>query len=108
MSGNLTDGGIITITEKDYDGGTLDWYCRHHKSNVAYLATRIQQLVENPDDEQFREFFYKHFQTTIHEYLKSVYPVYNPQTKEMIDWEDTTMFGKATSDKKQELRDNNE
>jgi len=104
MSGNLKEGGIVAITEKDYDGGdTLDWYCRHHKGNVAYLATRIQELVENPDDEKYRDFFYNHFAATIYEYLKSIYPVLNPTTKELIHWEDTPMFGKASSDKMDEL-----
>ena len=100
MSGNLNSGGVVVITEIDYDGGdNLEWYCRHHKGNVAYLATRIQQLVENPDDEDFREFFYKHFQATIYDFLKGVYPVFDPKTKEMIEWKDTEFYGRASDDK---------
>ena len=98
MSGNLEDGGVVIITENDYDGGTLEWYCRHHKGNVAYLATRIQQLVENPDDEKYKAFFYKHFQATIYDFLKAIYPVLNPTTKEMVHWKDTEMYGKASGD----------
>ena len=100
MSGDLKSGGIVVVTEKDYDGGdSLEWWCRHHKGNVAYLATRIQQLVENPDDEEYREFFYAHFKRTIHDFLKTIYPVLDPQTKEMVEWKDTDFYGKASDDK---------
>ena len=100
MSGNLREGGIVIVTEKDYDGGdNLEWWCRHHKGNVAYLATRIQELVENPDNEEYRDFFYNHFKATVYEFLKSVYPVLDPISKEMIEWEDTVHYGKASSDR---------
>ena len=95
MSGNLQNG-IVVLSE--VDKGELAWWCAHHKGNVAYLATRIKQLVENPDDEKYKEFFYKHFQATVNDFLKSVYPILNPQTKELVTWEESEHYGKASSD----------
>jgi hypothetical protein len=89
MSGDIGGGGIVMLTDSDREAdGTTDWWCRHHKGNVAYLATRIKQLVDNPDDEEYREFFYTHFATTINDFMKSVYPVFDPVTREIREWKE--------------------
>ena len=28
----------------------LEWWCRYHKMSAGYLATRIMQYFENPDE----------------------------------------------------------
>ena len=60
---------VVTLAE----ARDMEWWLRHHKGNVQYLAMRIQQLVDNPDDEEYREFFYSHFSATILDFLKSVH-----------------------------------
>ena len=96
MTGNLADRGVVVLTKADKS--ELDWWCAHYKGNVAYLATRIKQLVENPEDEQFKEFFYKHFQATVNDFLKSMYPVLDVNTGEMMPWDKTVHYGLASDD----------
>ena len=56
----------------DGDRKEMKWWLLHHKGSVQYLAKRIKKLVENPDDEEYREFFYNHFSVTIDDFLKGV------------------------------------
>ena len=60
----------ITITPSEIED--TEWWLRHHKGNVQYLAMRIKRLVENPDDEDYRAFFYGHFSASIKDFLKTV------------------------------------
>tara|TARA_B100000941_G_C28166245_1_gene379886 strand:- start:343 stop:597 length:255 start_codon:yes stop_codon:yes gene_type:complete len=74
--------GTILLTDGEKE--QLDWWARHHKGNVAYLAERIKRLVDNPDDEEFKEFFYNHFKASIDAFIASTHPRWNPNKKE---WE---------------------
>lgn len=56
----------------DEERKQMKWWLLHHKSNVQYLSKRIKKLVENPDDEEYREFFYNHFSATIDDFLEAV------------------------------------
>ena len=47
------------------------WWLQHHKANVRYLCIRIQKLIEDPEDEEYREFFEKHFKATLPAFLSS-------------------------------------
>jgi len=59
--------GIVLLT--DNEKSEVEWWARHHKGNVAYLAEKIKELVDNPDDEEIRKFFYSHFKATIDDFL---------------------------------------
>ena len=75
--------GIVLLT--DSEKKELEWWARHHKGNVAYLAARIKELVDNPDDEGIREFFYSHFSKVIDDFIATTHPRWDHNTKE---WED--------------------
>jgi hypothetical protein len=72
----------------EYELKQPEWWLCHHKGNVRYLCLRIQKLIENPDDEEYREFFHKHFKACLDDFLKSTYPLYHTQRKELLEWED--------------------
>tara|TARA_B100000287_G_scaffold164220_1_gene154895 strand:- start:4004 stop:4258 length:255 start_codon:yes stop_codon:yes gene_type:complete len=75
--------GIVLLT--DNEKSEVEWWARHHKGNVAYLAEKIKELVDNPDDEEIRKFFYSHFKATIDDFLATTHPRWCPHTKK---WED--------------------
>lgn len=60
---------LVEVTENEK--GQPLWWLKHHKSNVRYLCIRIQKLIEEPDNEEYREFFHKHFKATLPAFLKS-------------------------------------
>ena len=62
----------MSIPITDSERKNMEWWLRHHKSNVHYLAMRIKRLIENPDDEDYRAFFYGHFTSSIDDFLKTV------------------------------------
>jgi hypothetical protein len=82
-------GGIVTLSETDKRD--LEWWARHHKGNVAYLALRIKKLIAEPDNEEYRKFFYGHFTAVVDEFLKSIHPIMDPKTKEMVEWEESDL-----------------
>ena len=61
----------MTVKVTETERNEMEWWLRHHKGNVKYLATRIKQLVENPDDEEYRKFFYGHFTSSVDEFLRT-------------------------------------
>ena len=60
----------VEISEAEYN--EMEWWLRHHKSNVQYLAKRIKKLVEDPENEDYKEFFYNHFKATVDDFLNTV------------------------------------
>lgn len=62
----------MKFTMTDSERNEMEWWLCHHKGNVHYLATRIKKLVENPDDEAYRAFFYAHFSSSIKDFLNTV------------------------------------
>tara|TARA_A200000159_G_C7224687_1_gene297644 strand:- start:418 stop:639 length:222 start_codon:yes stop_codon:yes gene_type:complete len=60
----------VEISEAEHN--EMEWWLRHHKSNVQYLAKRIKKLVEDPEDEDYKEFFYNHFKATVDDFLSTV------------------------------------
>ena len=81
----MMNNRIAAVSEKELK--QPKWWIRHHKSNVRYLCLRIQKLIENPDDEEYREFFHNHFKACIKDFLKSTYPLYDTRKKEQVEWE---------------------
>ena len=60
----------VKISEAEYN--EMVWWLKHHKGNVQYLAKRIKKLIDEPDNEKYREFFYSHFKATVDDFLESV------------------------------------
>jgi hypothetical protein len=59
------------VSVVEYEKGEPLWWLRHHKANVRYLCVRIKKLLDEPDNEEYREFFFNHFEATLPEFLKS-------------------------------------
>jgi hypothetical protein len=60
----------IRPTVKDYELKEPKWWLNHHKESLSYVCQRIKKLVDNPDDEEYRKFFYSHFSATIDQFLE--------------------------------------
>jgi hypothetical protein len=76
MGGKI--GGRVGVEQYEMDNPL--WWVRHHKANVRYLCIRIHQLLDEPDNEEYRKFFFNHFHATLPEFLKSTgWPEEDPQ-----------------------------
>ncbi len=58
------------------------WWMRHHKQNVLYLCMRIQKLLDEPDNEEYRQFFHAHFNAVLKDFVKSAKAQSNPISDE--------------------------
>lgn len=62
----------ISIEISESERKEMEWWLKHHKGNVMYLAKRIKKLVDEPDNEDYRKFFYSHFKATVDDFLNTV------------------------------------
>ena len=62
----------ISIEISESERKEMEWWLRHHKATVMYLAKRIKKLVDEPDNEAYRKLFYSHFKATVDDFLNTV------------------------------------
>ena len=55
----------------EYEMNEPAWWLRHHKQNLLYLCMRIQKLIDNPNDEDYKNFFYSHFKSVLPDFIES-------------------------------------
>lgn len=65
-----------------YELDNPSWWLNHHKQNVLYLCMRIQKLLDEPDNQEYRKFFHAHFNAVLNDFVKSAMAQSNPISDE--------------------------